>query len=51
MCSHTYHMGMVTMCGDGGVGQGVSGTETKNFDSGSGIAGTGILAGKNPENL
>ena len=24
----------------------VSGTETKNFDSGSGIAGTGILAGK-----
>ena len=31
--------------------QGVSGTETKNFDSGFGIAGTGILAGKKTENL
>ena len=31
--------------------QGASGTDTKNFDSGSGIAGTGILAGKKTENL
>ena len=30
--------------------QGVSGTETKNFDSSSGIAGTGILVGRKPEN-
>jgi len=29
----------------------VSGTDTKNFDFGSGIAGTGILAGKKPENF
>ena len=31
--------------------QGVSGTDTKNFDSGSGIAGTETLAGKKPELL
>ena len=35
----------------GTIIQGVSGTETKNFDSGSGSAGIGTSGRKKPENL